>query len=44
MSLGKVKLKIKIKIKPTEDDEWQNCEKTLEEFKKCLLEKEISIS
>lgn len=44
MSLGKVKLKIKIKIKPTEEDEWQKCEKILEGFKECLSEKEISIS
>jgi len=44
MSLGKIKLKIKIKIKTTEEDEWQKCEKTLEEFKNCLSENEISTS
>jgi len=44
MSLGKIKLKIKIKIKTKEEDEWQKCEKILEEFKSCLLEKETSIS
>ncbi len=44
MSLGKIKLKIKIKIKQQEEDEWQKCEKILQEFKNCLLEKETFIS
>ncbi len=44
MSLGKIKLKIKIKIKTKEEDEWQKCEKILEEFKSFLLEKETFIS
>ncbi len=44
MSLGKIKLKIKIKIKQQEEDEWQKCEKILEEFKSFLLEKETFIS